>query len=69
MNIVRKPVVDDGVFTETQLGIIGSCLFFVYAVGKMANVFLAYSCNAGRFIATDLLLTALINLILGGVME
>ena len=28
MNIVRKPIVDDGVFTETQLGIIGSCQFF-----------------------------------------
>ena len=35
MNIVRKPIVDDGIFTETELGIIGSCLFFVYAVGKM----------------------------------
>ena len=23
MNIVRKPIVDDGVFSETQLGIIG----------------------------------------------
>lgn len=65
MNIVRKPIVDDGVFTETQLGIIGSCLFFVYAVGKMANGFLADRCNARRFMATGLLLTAIVNLILG----
>lgn len=65
MNIVRKPIVDDGVFTETQLGIIGSCLFFVYAVGKMANGFLADRCNARRFMATGLLLTALVNLVLG----
>lgn len=49
MNIVRKPIVEDGVFTETELGIIGSCLFFVYAVGKMANGFLADRCNAGAF--------------------
>lgn len=65
MNIVRKPIVDDGVFTETQLGIIGSCLFFVYAVGKMANGFLADRCNARRFLATGLLFTAVINLVLG----
>lgn len=65
MNIVRKPIVDDGVFTETQLGIIGSCLFFVYAVGKLANGFLADRCNARRFMATGLLLTAIVNLILG----
>lgn len=65
MNIVRKPIVDDGVFTESQLGIIGSCLFFVYAVGKLANGFLADRCNARRFMATGLLLTALVNLVLG----
>lgn len=65
MNIVRKPIVDAGVFTETELGIIGSCLFFVYAVGKMANGFLADRCNARRFMATGLALTAIVNLVLG----
>lgn len=65
MNVVRKPIVDEGVFTETQLGIIGSCLFFVYAVGKLANGFLADRCNVRRFMATGLLLTAIVNLILG----
>lgn len=65
MNIVRKPIVDEGVFNETELGIIGSCLFFVYAVGKLANGFLADRCNVRRFMATGLLLTALVNLALG----
>lgn len=65
MNIVRKPIVENGLFTETELGIIGSCLFFVYAVGKMANGFLADRCNARRFMATGLLLTAIVNLVLG----
>ena len=37
MNVVRKPIVEEGVFSETQLGIIGSCLFFVYALGKLTN--------------------------------
>jgi len=65
MNIVRKPIVDEGVFTETELGIIGSCLFFVYAVGKLANGFLADRCNVRRFMSTGLLLTAIVNIILG----
>lgn len=65
MNIVRKPIVDDGLFNETQLGIIGSCLFFVYAAGKLANGFLADRCNVRRFMATGLLLTAMVNLALG----
>lgn len=65
MNVVRKPIVDEGVFSETQLGVIGGCLFFVYAVGKLANGFLADRCNVRRFMATGLLLTALVNLILG----
>ena len=49
MNVIRKPIVEDGVFTETQLGIIGSCLFFVYAVGKLTNGFLADRSNVKRF--------------------
>jgi OPA family sugar phosphate sensor protein UhpC-like MFS transporter len=65
MNIVRKPIVDDGVFTESQLGIIGSCLFFVIAVGKLANGFLADRSNVRRFMATGLILTAIVNLLLG----
>ena len=48
MNVIRKPIVEDGVFTETQLGIIGSCLFFVYAVGKLTNGFLADRSNVKR---------------------
>ena len=65
MNIVRKPIVEDGVFSETELGIIGSCLFFVYAVGKLTNGFLADRSNVRRFMSTDLLCSALIHLLLG----
>ena len=65
LNVIRKPIVEDGVFTETQLGIIGSCLFFVYAVGKLTNGFLADRSNINRFMSTGLLVTALVNLCLG----
>lgn len=65
MNVVRKPMVDSGLFTESQLGIIGSSLFFVYAAGKLTNGFLADRCNVKRFMSTGLLCSALINLCLG----
>lgn len=65
MNIVRKPIVEDGVFSETELGIIGSCLFFVYAFGKLTNGFLADRSNVKRFMSTGLLCSAVINLVLG----
>ena len=39
LNVVKKPIVDEGVFSETELGIIGSVLFFTYAIGKFTNGF------------------------------
>jgi len=65
MNVIRKPMVEDGLFTETQIGIIGSCLFFTYAIGKLCNGFIADRCNVKRLMSTGLLLSALINLALG----
>lgn len=65
MNVVRKPMVEDGVFTETEIGIIGSCLFFTYAVGKLCNGFLADRANVRRLMSTGLMVSALINMILG----
>ncbi len=29
LNVVKRPIVDSGVLTESQLGIIGSALFFL----------------------------------------
>lgn len=40
LNVVKKPIVDEGIFSETELGIIGSVLFFTYAIGKFSNGFL-----------------------------
>ncbi len=65
LNVVKKPIVEEGVFSETELGIIGSVLFFTYALGKFSNGFLADRSNINRFISTGLLVTALINLCLG----
>lgn len=65
LNVVKKPIVEEGIFSETELGIIGSVLFFTYAIGKFTNGFLADRSNINRFMTTGLLITALVNLALG----
>ena len=65
LNVVKKPIVDSGLLTELELGIIGSALFFSYAVGKLFNGFLADHSNIKRFMSTGLFVSALVNLILG----
>lgn len=65
MNVIRKPMVEDGLFTETEIGIIGSCLFFTYAIGKFCNGFIADRANVKRLMSTGLLVSAIINLVLG----
>ncbi len=65
INVVKQPLIDEGVLTAGQLGLIGSALLFVYAVGKFMNGFIADYCNIRRFMATGLLVSALINLVIG----
>lgn len=65
LNVIKKPLVDAGILDESQLGLVGSALFFSYAIGKLTNGFLADRSNICRFMSTGLLFTALINLILG----
>jgi MFS transporter, OPA family, sugar phosphate sensor protein UhpC len=65
INVMKKPILDEKIFTETELGIIGSALFFSYAAGKLVNGFLADHINIRRFMATGLFVSAIVNLILG----
>ena len=65
LNVVKKPILDDGMLDATQLGLIGSTLLFAYAVGKFVNGFLADHCNIRRFMATGLIVSAAANLIMG----
>ena len=62
---MKKTIADSGFLTETELGIIGSSLFFAYAIGKFVNGFLADHSNIKRFMGTGLLLSALANLFMG----
>lgn len=65
LSVVKQPLIDEGVLSAGQLGLIGSALLFVYAVGKFMNGFIADYCNIRRFMATGLFVSALVNLIMG----
>lgn len=65
LNVVKKPILDDGLLDATQLGLIGSVLLFAYAIGKFVNGFLADHCNIKRFMATGLIVSAAANFIMG----
>lgn len=65
INVVKQPLIDEGILSAGELGLIGSALLFVYAVGKFMNGFIADYCNIRRFMATGLFVSALINLLMG----
>ena len=65
LNVVKQPLIDEGLFSAAQLGIIGSAMLVAYAFGKFANGFMADYCNLRRFMGAGLLVSAAINLILG----
>ena len=65
INVVKQPLIDEGILSAGQLGLIGSSLLFVYAVGKFMNGFIADYCNIRRFMATGLFISAVVNLLMG----
>lgn len=65
IGVVKKPLIDQGVFTPAELGTIGSALFYTYAIGKLTNGFLADHANMRRFLAAAFLLTAICNILMG----
>lgn len=65
LSVVKQPLIDEGVLTAGQLGLIGSALFFVYSIGKFINGFIADYCNIRRFMATGLFISAAVNLLMG----
>jgi len=58
--VVKKPLLDAGVFNALQIGTIGSVFFFTYMIGKCVNGFLADRLNIKRFLALGLLGSATI---------
>ena len=65
MGVVKKPIIDEGLFSASELGVIASAFYFVYAIGKFLNGFMADYCNVRRYMATGLVISSVINLIMG----
>ena len=65
MGVVKKPLIDEGFFSAAELGVIASAFYFVYAIGKFINGFVADYCNVRRYMATGLAISSVINLLMG----
>ena len=65
LGVVKKPLIDQGVFSPAELGLIGSALFWTYAIGKLTNGFIADHVNVKRFLALGFLLSAICNIGMG----
>lgn len=65
LSVVKQPVIDEGILSPAQIGLVDSALLFVYAIGKFTNGFIADYCNIRRFMAFGLVLSAAANLVMG----
>lgn len=65
LSVVKKPLIDGGIFSAEDLGVIGSAIFYGYAFGKLVNGFLADHANIKRFLTAGVLLSALVNIAMG----
>ncbi|WP_434643352.1 MFS transporter [Klebsiella sp. I138] len=62
--VAKSALVELGI-SPTELGMIGSALFFSYAIGKLVNGFIADHANVVRYMSLGLLLSAGMNLMMG----
>jgi len=62
LNIVKKPLIDNGIFSIDELGMIGAALYYGYASGKLLNGFAADYFSPRIFFSVSILVAALINL-------
>jgi OPA family sugar phosphate sensor protein UhpC-like MFS transporter len=65
LNIVKKPLIDNGIFTVEELGMIGAALYYGYATGKLLNGFAADHFRPRVFFSVSILISALLNLLMG----
>ena len=65
LDVVKKPLMDAGVFDADQLGTIGTCLLVAYAFGKLLNGVVADRVQVSRFLALGLGASAVMNILMG----
>ncbi len=65
LSIVKKPLIDNGIFTVEELGLIGAALLYGYAFGKFFNGFLSDHFRPRVFFTAAIFISAVINLFMG----
>lgn len=65
LSIVKKPVIDNGIYTIEELGMIGAALFYSYAFGKFFNGFLSDHFRPRLFFSLSIFVAAIVNLFMG----
>ncbi|MEW5820303.1 MAG: MFS transporter [Cyanobacteriota bacterium] len=65
LSVTKKPMLDEGILTNTEMGLMGSALLFTYAFGRLTNGFISDRSNIKKFMSIGILVSAFINLVLG----
>jgi MFS transporter, OPA family, sugar phosphate sensor protein UhpC len=65
IGMVKPSMIDAGIFTPAEFGLIGSALFYTYALGKLTNGFLADHANMRIFLTFGFVMTAICNIGMG----
>lgn len=65
LSIVKKPLIDGGIFTAEELGWVGAAFLWGYGIGKVGNGLIADRLNPRAFIPTGIFISAVINLVMG----
>lgn len=65
IGMVKPSMIDAGVFTPAEFGLIGSAFFYTYALGKLTNGFLADHANMRLFLPLGFAVSALCNVGMG----
>ena len=65
LGVVKKPILDAGIMTKADLGLVGSAFFFTYAIGKFSNGVLSDYAHIGRFMSFALLCSGVTCMLMG----
>lgn len=65
IGMAKPGMIDQGIFTPAEFGVIGSALFYAYALGKLTNGFLADHANIRLFLTLGFVMSAICNIGMG----
>lgn len=65
IGLAKPSMIDAGIFTPAEFGLIGSALFYTYALGKLTNGFLADHANVRVFLPFGFIVSAFCNFGMG----